>query len=308
MGVSPYAAISKDRCRNCRICTGFGRQVPSDQRTEPTALIGSSLREDSAKQYISAIHSNALGGNNSRGPVYNLEGSFGMQRQSMRPNSASFSFPKQIQRPKSGKGKSPGPGAYRLKNDLGPQFNSSKLSAPHISFPIAPKDQSDKVYSGLASEAAFIGKESPGPQAYDQHGSAMGRQALSARSNAPECRIGSAGRFKKLREGEFGTALFKGRGSVGSQEVSTKPSLPSYSLGASTRDQMYKAFLTHRHEKTGVLGGLVGPGPHTAVPRSSLGPQRASLHTSGSRWSFSQSKRMGPANGEDTPGPGTYCV
>ena len=33
-----------------------------------------------------------------------------------------------------------------------------------------------QVYSGLASEAAFIGKESPGPQAYDQHRSAMGRQ------------------------------------------------------------------------------------------------------------------------------------
>ena len=63
---------------------------------------------------------------------------------------------------------------------------------------------------------------------------------MSARSNAPECRIGSAGRFKKLREGDFGSALFKHRGSVGPQGISTKPSLPSYSLGASTRDQMYK--------------------------------------------------------------------
>ena len=33
-----------------------------------------------------------------------------------------------------------------------------------------------QVYSGAASETAFIGKESPGPQAYDQHGSGMGRQ------------------------------------------------------------------------------------------------------------------------------------
>ena len=39
-----------------------------------------------------------------------------------------------------------------------------------------------------------------------------------------------------------------------------------------------------------MLGGLTGPGPSTAVPRSSLGPQNTSLHTSGSRWSFSHSR------------------
>ncbi|KAA6417619.1 MAG: hypothetical protein FRX49_12411 [Trebouxia sp. A1-2] len=234
------------------------REVPSDQRTEPATVIGSSLRDDVAKQYVSARHSKALGGNNSRGPVYNLEDSFGAQRLS-RPNSASYSFPKQVQRPKEGKAKTPGPGEYRLKPDLDPQFNSSRLTSPRISFPIAPKDQSEKVYSGAASRTAFIGKESPGPQAYDQHGSGMGRQA---------------DRFRQRQDVEFGTGLFRHQGSLGRQGISTKPSLPSYSLGASTRDQMYKAFLTRRHEKTGVLGGLTGPGPNTAVPQSSLGPRK----------------------------------
>ena len=65
-------------------------------------------------------------------------------------------------------------------------------------------------------------------------------QALSARSNAPECHIGLANRFKQSRSEDSGTGLFKHKGSVGPQDVSTKPSLPSYSLGASTRDQMYK--------------------------------------------------------------------
>lgn len=115
MGASPYAAKGKDRCRNCRVCTSFGRQVPSDQRTEPATVIGSGVRDDVAKvniplgapgvrnsgpdrscraaheapsfftqfslhycllalqQYISAQHSNAVGGNNSRGPIYHLE-------------------------------------------------------------------------------------------------------------------------------------------------------------------------------------------------------------------------------------------
>ena len=49
-----------------------------------------------------------------------------------------------MQRPKEGKAKTPGPGEYRLKHDLDPQFNSSRLTSPRISFPIAPKDQSEK--------------------------------------------------------------------------------------------------------------------------------------------------------------------
>ncbi len=71
-------------------------------------------------------------------------------------------------------------------------------------------------------------------------------QALSARSNAPECHIGQADRFRQQREGDFGTGLFKHKGSLGPQGISTKPSLPSYSLGASTRDQMYKVKSTRK--------------------------------------------------------------
>ena len=61
--------------------------------------------------------------------------------------------------------------------------------------------------------------------------------------------MGHADRFKQLRSADYGTGLFKHQGSVGPQGVSTKPSLPSYSLGASTRDQMYKVRpdLTHVH-------------------------------------------------------------
>ena len=41
-----------------------------------------------------------------------------------------------------------------------------------------------QVYSGAASETAFIGKESPGPMAYDQHRSGIGRQVSTP---APLC-------------------------------------------------------------------------------------------------------------------------
>ena len=68
-------------------------------------------------------------------------------------------------------------------------------------------------------------------------------QALSARSNAPECHIGQADRFRQKQDVDFATGLFQHKGSLGPQGISTKPSLPSYSLGASTRDQMYKVRL-----------------------------------------------------------------
>ena len=55
------------------------------------------------------------------------------------------SFSKQAQRPKCGKGRFPGPGEYKHKSDLEPQFNSSKYTSPRIIFPIAPKEQCEKV-------------------------------------------------------------------------------------------------------------------------------------------------------------------
>ena len=55
------------------------------------------------------------------------------------------SFPKQVQRPKEGKGRLPGPGEYRVSGDLEPQALSTRLTSPRVSFPIAPKDQSEKV-------------------------------------------------------------------------------------------------------------------------------------------------------------------
>ena len=58
---------------------------------------------------------------------------------------AACSFPKEIQRPKYGKGKQPGPGEYKLKPDLGLQMNSKRLNSPRASFPHAVKEQSDKV-------------------------------------------------------------------------------------------------------------------------------------------------------------------
>ena len=46
-----------------------------------------------------------------------------------------------------------------------------------------------QVYSGVASESAFIGKESPGPMAYDQHCSGLGRQVSCITLSKSSCRL-----------------------------------------------------------------------------------------------------------------------
>ena len=56
-----------------------------------------------------------------------------------------YSFGTGIQRPKFGKSGCPGPGAYRLKPDLGKQFDSSKHSSSNAVFPIATKACTEKV-------------------------------------------------------------------------------------------------------------------------------------------------------------------
>ena len=55
------------------------------------------------------------------------------------------SFGTGMQRPKFGKSGCPGPGAYRLKSDLGKQFDSSKHSSSNVVFTIATKACTEKV-------------------------------------------------------------------------------------------------------------------------------------------------------------------
>ena len=110
--------------------------------------------------------------------------------------------------------------------------NKSKLDAfaTHLPMQKAPL----RAKKGLSKEKLHASKAEIVPTVL---------QALSARSNAPECHIGHAHRFKQKQDVEFGTGMFQHKGSLGPQGISTKPSLPSYSLGASTRDQMYKVRL-----------------------------------------------------------------
>ena len=56
------------------------------------------------------------------------------------------SFSKQVQRPKEGRGRPPGPGQYRMRGDLEPQALSTHPTSFRTSFPIAPKTQADKVH------------------------------------------------------------------------------------------------------------------------------------------------------------------
>eukprot|EP00891_Asterochloris_glomerata_P001284 jgi/Astpho2/1284/gw1.00023.43.1_t len=133
--------------------------------------------------YLSPMHAKATAGNNSAGPIYNVESSLGRQAESSRPSTAAYSFGTGVQRPKFGKSGCPGPGAYRLKPDLGKQFDSSKHSSSNAVFPVATKACTDKLYLSPEHDKQGAGASTPGPNTAEQY-SSLGRQRRSLHSTA----------------------------------------------------------------------------------------------------------------------------
>lgn len=76
--------------------------------------------------------------------------------------------------------------------------------------------------------------------------------------------------------------------SVGKQPLSNKKSLPAHSFGKSTRDASKKTFISKEHEKQAY--GMTSPGPGTAQPLSSTGPQKLSTKSSNPTWGFGTSR------------------
>ena len=76
------------------------------------------------------------------------------------------SFGTGMQRPKFGKSKFPRPGAYRLKPDMGKQFDSRKHSSSNAVFPVATKACTEKVgikpavlLASCMGQRASVGKQ-----------------------------------------------------------------------------------------------------------------------------------------------------
>jgi len=72
--------------------SGFGGQTLSTKESNPIYGFGSSVRENSHKQYISPDHAKVVPGNNSQGPIYKTQQGIGLQPESKYESSAYYSF------------------------------------------------------------------------------------------------------------------------------------------------------------------------------------------------------------------------
>ncbi|KAK9830862.1 hypothetical protein WJX74_010744 [Apatococcus lobatus] len=292
-----------DRCK-CKK-SSFGPQSLSTRQTFPRTVFGSSLRDNSSKEYISQKHSNALGGNNSAGPIYSSRSSYGIQSDSKAVTAPRISFGTASREGRVADKATPGPGTYKpAVSAIGEQAESRRQNPPSTKIPISTRDGQAKVYSG--NEDAFFGVNTPGPGAYTltprqpAHGKRGPRLAPGTRN---------AGRFRYdyLRRaasipgaGEYGKV-----DSFGFQPASAKPNAPSFGFGTSKRSSMEKRYLSKQHDKCSQASA--SPGPTTAAQRSALGPQLTSLKQSPALHRFTIAERLGrPIS--TTPGPADYCV
>lgn len=286
--------------------SGFGSQVKSVNPSNPSWGFGTSNRDASLKQYLSAEHAKVMTGNVSQGPVYKNYSGIGPQPESKLASSATFSFGSSTRLPKQGKSWVPGPGAYQDKSGIGQQTESKRSTSPRAVFGSSTRDIQEKVYLDDDLMKTYYGKESPGPNAYNVP-AGIGAQADSKRESAPAWRQGTSERFKYdfiTRAKELpGAGTYNASAALGKQTLSLKKTLPQYSFGSSTRDAALKTFISKEHEKQSF--GELSPGPTTAQPSTSMGKQSLSVRSSSPGWGFGTARRN-KEYATAVPGPGTY--
>ena len=117
--------------------------------------------------------------------------------------------------------------------------------------------------------------------------------------------LGKSGKYS----GAFSYAVTKGRSSMGSQCLSTKPSQAKFSFGTSTREQWTdNSYLSAEHVKKNNTTALRNPGAKYAAPNS-VGKQAHSLRHSFPYCGIGKERRevsKVPRDLQAYPGPGSY--
>jgi len=259
-----------------------GPQVNSAMESAPRYGFGTSDRDDVAKVYISHEHEKTMpGGLFAPGPQYNFE------------------------------------------TGIGQQVTSQKATLPLYGFGSSTREHQQKVYISAEHEKVSGGPGEGAGFKYSLHPS-LGSQVLSYGPTGYNCRVkngsqpgwvmGKAERFGNLSSGGGSGALAPGPGtytitpSVGVQVASSKPSLPRYGFGSSTREHANKVFISRDHAK--LSGGKFAPGPGQYPVAPMTGAKVASSNggATSSAWGFGTSKRFDDQGKYRAPGPGHYVI
>lgn len=284
--------------------SGFGKQVISDDITDPAFGFGTAGRDAYHKLYLSSEQTKATSGNNSQGPVYKTMSAIGPQPESQYHSSLATGFGTSTRSIKYGN-KVPGPGTYAHEGGIGKMTESKRPTDARPVFGTSTRDGQAKVWLDEELMKVEAGKNTPGPNSYKTPGS-VGKQSDSKYSSLPAWKQSTAQRFNE----KDGTRDFPGAGTyglgtnaVGKQPLSTRTTLPMAKIGTSNRDGAAKVFISKEHEKSGY--GKLSPGPTTAKQIDSFGIQTLSIKKSNPSYGFGTSKRN-PGYGSIAPGPGAY--
>jgi len=90
----------------------------------------------------------------------------------------------------------------------------------------------------------------------------------------------------------------------GQQELSHRPSPPSYGFGSSTRGNASKMFMGAEHAKTYNYGAET-PGPRYQLVNA-IGTQQEGGKSTHPQWAFGTDERFGDRRKQTSPGPGAY--
>lgn len=285
--------------------SGFGKQVISEDRTDPAYGFGTSNRDAGNKLYLSKEQTKAMSGNNSQGAVYKYQSALGTQPESKYNSSAAIGFGSSSRSIKYGKNGVPGPGTYNKGGGIGVMQESQRSTSPRPVFGHSTRDGEAKVWLDDELMKTTMGRDTPGPNSY-KYPSGVGPQSDSKYSTLPAWKQGTADRFQD----KDGTRDFPGAGAygtgvpaVGKQPMSSKRTLPHAKIGTSTRDGAGKIFVSKEHEKS--QHGKLTPGPTTCPVVHSFGSQTLSSKKTNPSFGFGTAKRdAGPRS--DVPGPGAY--
>lgn len=285
--------------------SGFGKQVISDDKTDPAFGFGTGARDAYLKLHMSQEQTKAMQGNNSQGAVYKYQSAIGTQPESKYASASAIGFGSSSRSIKYGKNGVPGPGSYNKGGAIGVMPESQRSTSPRPVFGHSTRDGESKVWLDEDLMKATMGKDTPGPNSYKSP-AGVGPQVDSKYNTLPAWKQGTAERFQDKNNGrDFPGAGTYGPGvpAIGKQPISSKRTLPHAKIGTSTRDGAGKVFVSKEHEKS--QHGKITPGPTTCPVIHSFGSQTVSSKRTNPSFGFGTARRdAGPRS--DVPGPGSY--
>ena len=306
------------------------------RESAPSFGFGSGTRAHREKVFISQEHSSLSSGESPGPAVYTQIPAVGIQQDSLKHSAAHYGFGTSdrdmvarvfishehaaLTAPKGV------PGAnYEQETSVGKQANSKRATLPYYSFGSSTRDDANKVF--ISREHAKItggAKLHEGPK-YEISAvtGSLGTQAASygptgfqrhiKNGTQPSWAMGKAERFGKSSTGSSvapGPGAYTTATAVSKQVISTKPSLPLYGFGSSTRDHQEKVFISPEH--SAVTGGGEAPGPGTYPMGPMTGAKVASSRqVTGKSWGFGTSQRFHDPLAKTraaNPGPGMYMI